>query len=122
MYPFGDHIFARITDATEDVEGSNRWVYDFEEVCKTSPGYDGWSARTEGRTGTAFNFRENINSDLAGIQGNGIDTGGPLWLNVDFEIQPVPVGTIVVLYAVRLVDSIEWWFGYENAVDGDCGE
>ena len=105
-----------------DGEGSNRWVYDLEEVYKSAAGYGGWSARTAGRTVTAYNFCEDISTDAAGIQGNGIDTGGTLWSNVNFSIQPAPVGTIVVVFAIRFEDQMEWWFGYENAVDGDCGE
>lgn len=111
-------FWARVTASTAD--GTNRWTYTFSEVQKTGAGYTGWSIRSGGRTGTARNTFEDIN-DAAGIQGNGINIDGSAFPD-NFDIQPIPAGTIVwVVRVVRAGSQVaEFWLSYVNAVDGTC--
>lgn len=121
---------ARILNSTPSTEGPNRWDYQFAEVIKNGPGYDGWALRTNGRTGDAFNYIELPNSD-SGVQGNGIDLET---LPEGFEVKPaypsLPNGVVVDMEMVRwamvdgnnVVDSgLEYWFYGYNPVDGECG-
>jgi hypothetical protein len=112
---------ARIGAATP--AGDNQWTYAFVEVEKTAAGYGGWTTLSGGRTGSARNTIEDMNSDT-GVQGNGVDVAN---LDTDaftFEIQPCPAGNVVWMRTVRfMVDdepTTEYWFDYENGVDGEC--
>lgn len=109
---------AKIGSATTD--DTNQWTYNFLEVVKSSAGYGGWTARTGGRTGTARNMFEDMN-DGVGIEGNGIDVDGTDF-PAGFSIQPVPDGTVVMMYRVleAATGTQEFWFDYVNAVDGTC--
>jgi hypothetical protein len=135
------YFFARINSYTAlpDVNGKhvNQWNYDFTEVVKLPSGYEtpqyvsfrrmaqsqmlgmNWGAKTNGRGGTCYNFRENQNY-VDGIQGNGIDLSNTD-LPTGFAIQPCPVGEIVVMYQIATTEGNEYWFDYSNAYDGSCG-
>lgn len=130
-------------------DGPNRWRYDWREAKKPEPGYGKWEIDLEGRAseppvppdpedptdpgdpGTrAYNLIENIN-DGQMIEGNGVDVEN---LPGTFALQPVPVLTVVRMWPVRAggpeplnpppdfdAGTInEYWFSYENAVDGLC--
>jgi hypothetical protein len=105
-----------VTGSTQD--GSNfRWTYDFEEAEKTSAGYGGWTAKENGLTGTAYNIIEDQNG-ASGVFGNGVDSAN---LAGTFELQPVPNGTRIAVWRQHLTDgTFEYWFSYENGVDGAC--
>lgn len=108
---------ARITSSTQD--GSNlRFTYGWAEVEKTTPGYGGWVTKPGGRTGTAYNRTEDQNG-ATGLMGNGVDTAN---LVGSFSVQPAPVGLPVELTPVPVASdgTTEFWFSYENGVDGAC--
>lgn len=109
---------ARITASATD--STNRWTYSFVEVVKKTAGYGGWSTRTGGRTGTARNMFEDLN-DGTGIEGNGINVDGTDF-PAGFTMQPVPAGTVVMVYRVleASAGAQEFWFDFVNAVDGTC--
>ena len=81
---------AKILSSSADGAGTNRWTYTFEQVRKTDIDYNsgagGWTAASDGYTGTAYNFAEVINS-ASGTQGNGVDVANLLGT---FALQPCP--------------------------------
>lgn len=136
--PPREGFWARITASTAtgygypDSEDYWRWEYTFEEVLKGSAGYDGWSLRTNGTpgiTGTAYNTIEVRDASADGLHGNGVnlDHLHPEDESFEFQVQPAPDGAIVWMRPV-LIDpgdgsnpDVEYWFTYENGVDGGCG-
>jgi len=109
-------FWAKITGRTS--LGSNRWSYTFANVTKGgSVGYGGtW---TNGSTaGTAYNSIEQINNG-AGIEGNGVDVDGTDFPS-GFSIQPVPTNSIVRIFETANGGTTEYWFSYENGIDGTC--
>lgn len=112
--------YGTITGGGQD--GSNkRWIYTFAEVEKTSVGYGGWTTKSGGVTGSAYNRVEDMNG-ASGLYGNGVDSAN---LTGMMDIQRAPNGVIVRLDIVRGVDGdaapiTEYWFDYENGIDGDC--
>ena len=111
---------ARIGAATAD---GYRWTYAFVEVAKTVAGYGGWTTLTGGRTGTAYNTIEDMNS-ASGVQGNGVDRAHLDTAAYTFAIQPCPEGNVVWMRTIRFKvgeeAKVEYWFSYENGVDGEC--
>ena len=101
-------------------DGENwRWVYTIRERIKATPGYDGWADRTNGRTGEAFAWAEDINGS-SGVLGNGIDLAN---LPGTFEPQPVPDGSAIIVTEVTIQDgkaTKEWWFERVTGPDGGC--
>lgn len=112
-----------------DVDSKNRYKYAWEEVHKKAVGYDGWSVVTNGRSGTtatdpAYNFVEDMN-EASGQLG-----AGPTVANLDtadytFALEACPSGVLVWMHEVFFVDGshvgqVEYWFSYENGVDGTC--
>ena len=121
-------FWAEITGNAAD--GTNRWKYAFSEVYKSSAGYGGWATLTGGRSGTtstgpARNTIEDMNTGAdAHIEGNGVDPANldPAETGSDtFAIMPCTSGNIVQMREVDRGETIEYWFSYENGVDGDCG-
>lgn len=115
----------------------NRWTYSWNEVIKTQIGYGPamlhsgdpwedscWMPKADGRAGAynAFNYVEAMNDGLL-TEGNGINVDGTAFPAL-FTIQPVPRGVIVLLdeiiFSVGDKTYTEYWFSYENAVDGTC--
>jgi hypothetical protein len=110
-----DWFIARISGATQD--GTNkRWVYTFVELEKTSAGYNGWADKTSGRTGNCYNLIEDQNG-ATGTYGNGVASVN---LVGTFTVKPCPTGTRIMLHAVDAGGTAEYWFSYENAIDGEC--
>lgn len=120
-------FWAKITgNATS---GTNRWVYSWEEVEKTTTGYGGWTTVSDGRSGTtttdpAYNLVEDMNTGVnAHVEGNGVD---PAHLDTDdytFAMMPCTTGVYVKMHEVTFDASgpqTEYWFAYENGVDGVC--
>jgi len=109
-------IVARITGVS--ILGGNQWSYQVrDQTIGNTDGYGAWSDGATTRT--AYNLTEELNSG-SGTQGNGIDIDGTDF-PAGFEMQPAPVGTYVLLYAVEQPDmSVAYYFQYENAVDGTC--
>jgi hypothetical protein len=113
-----ERFIARIDGSTQD--GSNfRWEYDFVEVKKATAGYGGWTDKTNGRTGTAYNLIEDQNG-ASGLFGNGVDSSN--LSGTSMEVQPVPDGTRVEIFMVtcQANGETEYWFSYENGIDGEC--
>jgi hypothetical protein len=58
-----------------------------------------------------------------GLHGNGVDTTGSI-ANTSMTIQPIPVGTIVVIFPILVKkmqgNVTEYYCQYENGVDGSC--
>lgn len=120
------HFDARLTASARD--GVNlRWKYDFVEVQKNTAGYGGWTTKSGGRTGSvaggnpAYNRIEDRNT-TSGLFGNGVSSTN---LTGAYSIMPAPAasadGVIVEMAQVPLASGgIEYWFSYENAVDGRC--
>ncbi len=116
----GSSIFwAEITGNTS--LGSNQWTYSFKEVEKTSAGYGGWTDIDNGRTGTdtAYNFIEDMNDGLT-TEGNGVDVDNLDTADYTFTIQPAPTGLTVEMHEIFNGTDMEFWFMYENGVDGTC--
>lgn len=115
-------FWAALGTGTSD--GDNRWSYPFTERVKTSTGYDGWTDKTDGRSGTARNACEDVNS-ASGAQGNGVDVGNLDTADFTFTIQQAPAGSIVWIVPVTFTPeggerTTEYWFWHENGVDGSC--
>src|SRR5687768_17273130 len=53
--------FPAIINSATQVGSNFRWTYSFSEAEKTSAGYGGWTAKSGGTTGTAYNFIEDQN-------------------------------------------------------------
>jgi hypothetical protein len=113
-------IAALITDYDQDAD-NKRWIYSWAEAEKTAVGYRGWTAVSGGKTGFAFNRREDING-TAGLFGSGVNSGN--LAGTDFDIQPIPVGTPIMLDVVTFtaagVSITEYWFSEVTETDGDC--
>ena len=116
------------TVAEADTPAQNRWKYAWVEQAKTAVGYDGWSAKDGGRSGStgtdpAYNRVEDMNTG-AGVEGNGVDVANLDTAEYTFAIQPCPSGVIVqmteITFRVGETDYTEYWFSYENGVDGSC--
>ena len=121
-------FWAEITGNATD--GTNRWKYAFSEAHKTSAGYGGWATLGGGRSGTtgsgpARNTIEDMNTGAdAHVEGNGVDPANldPAETGSDtFAIMPCTSGNIVRMHEVDRSGTTEYWFSYENGVDGDCG-
>jgi len=117
--PRDDGFWARITGSTAD--GDNRWTYSWEEVAKTGAGYGGWGALDDGRTGAdnAYNSIEDMNA-ATGVQGNGVDVAHLDTDDYTFALQPCPTDAVVWMREVKVDGDAEYWFAYENGVDGGC--
>ncbi len=126
-------FWAKITgNAEADSPAQNRWVYAWEEVYKATSSYGGWLAVDGGRSGTtstnpARNTIEDMNtaSDAASptVQGNGVDIDGTAFPS-SFDVIAAPSGVLVKLRLVHFTVSgsyhTEYWFAYENGIDGGC--
>lgn len=114
-YP-GAGFWAKVDSSSQD--GTNkRWAYTFTEVEKTSAGYGGWAVKSGGRTGTAYNSIEDQNG-ATGTWGNGVASTN---LTGTITIKAAPNSTRIWLVPVALTTgAIEYWFSYENGVDGAC--
>lgn len=114
------HFFAVITGSTAIIAGV-KWSYTFEEIVKTGDaGYSGaWSIRTGGRTGTAYNILEYINT-ADGLCGNGIDAQNLTDNFPGFALQPVPTGTPVIVFISKSAVGTEYWIQIPNGIDGSC--
>lgn len=113
-------IYAKITgSASADSPARNRYTYSWSEVIKSTAGYGGWADKSGGRTGTnnGYNLIED-NNNTTGTLGNGVATTN---LVGTYTLKPVPADTVVALRVVRTADgTTEYWFSYENGVDGAC--
>ena len=126
-YTLGDDSFwGQITGwAVADSPARNRWTYSWKAIYKATAGYGGWSDLAIAVTGSnnAFNTIENMNtaSDAKSptVQGNGVDIDGADFPD-GFEIQPAPIHAIVRMYPVNVGTTVEYWFSYENGIDGTC--
>lgn len=118
--------WARIGSSTAaDTPARNRWLYAWVEVEKTSAGYAGWTTKTGGASGTtssnsAYNSIEDANA-ATGVLGNGVNASTLNTVDWTFTVKACPSGTVVWLTPVVLTGgSTEYWFAYENGVDGSC--
>lgn len=86
---------AKITGVAWQTGG--RYSYMFVEVEKTAATWDGWTTKDQGRTGTAYNLIECLNSDGA---------------------CPAQVGEVVLIreesYDDAGSEAVEYWFQYEE--------
>lgn len=105
--------------------GANKWRYSAQPI--KNLGLGGHAAGNWEATGDpvdAYNLIE-VGNDGSGVEMNGVNVSrmAPGGAFEGFSIQPVPVGAIVRAYAVPVqAGGSEWWFSYENAVDGTCPE
>ena len=74
-----------------------------------------------GIAGDAFNLIEDQNTAY-GTLGNGVKVEHLDTDTAEFKLQPVPIGTQLQLFPVARGNETEWWFSYENGIDGDCKE
>ncbi len=108
-------FYARLTATSQD--GTNkRWRYGFTEVTKTTAGYGGWTDKSGGTVGSGYNLIEDQNS-VSGTYGNGVNASN---LTGTFSIKPAPTGLRVKMSIVSVGGASEYWFSYENAIDGGC--
>lgn len=111
-----DSFYAEVVDY--EVYSVNQWTYSIRRLTKVTGDYTGWTR--EGKILTAFNTCEDMNSD-AGLQGNGVDIDGTAMSG--FDLQPAPVGCIVRIFRQPYTGppgDVEYWFSYENGIDGEC--
>lgn len=114
-------MWVRITAAAQP-ESRLRWVYTATRVIKSAAGYGGWTEPAGAPTVTCRNAIEDLNA-ASGIFGNGVNSSN---LVGSFTVRPVPAGAIVEVVAVPVTPEsgtpppAEWWFSYENAIDGAC--
>lgn len=118
-------FWAKITGNAAD--GANRWKYAWSEVEKTVAGYGGWTVLADGRTGTtaaspARNTIEDINNDTAEtVLGNGVTVSSLDTAEATFTLKACTTSNIVKMHEVVVVGGTpEYWFSYENGVDGSC--
>jgi uncharacterized membrane protein YgcG len=119
-----------------DLEGEDppfRWRYVFQEVTKAKKGSGGWATLAGGREGGCWNLIE-ANNQESGLFGNGVSSDN--LKDTSLKLQPVPGGTMVWMFTVRVPGKAadtttnppaaavpaetEYWFQYENAIDGSC--
>lgn len=122
-------FWAKIGSSAEaDSPAINRWLYAFTEQTRTAAGYGGWSTKANGTTGTtssnpARNFVEDMNDGLT-VEGNGVDLDNLDTADYTFTIQACPSGVVVLMHEVKFnigeTSYTEYWFSYENGVDGTC--
>lgn len=117
-------FYAEITGRLAD--GTNRWKYAWSEVYKSGAGYGNWSALSGGRSGTtgsnpARNTIEDMNTGgAAHVEGCGVDVDHLDTADWTFAIMPCTTGNIVWIEEVPYGTGFEYWFSYENGVDGVC--
>lgn len=116
-----DGFWAQLTADAAD-GNANRRSYTFAEVYKATAGYAGWATLPGGRTGTARNIIEDGNDAESATQlGNGVTVSNLTLDEADFTFEPVPTDFRVWIRTVVVADgTIEFWFNYENGVDGGC--
>ena len=117
--PAPEGFWAQLTGSSAD--GTNRWSYSFVEVYKATAGYGGWATKSGGKSGTARNTIEDGNSG-SGTLGNGVAVSSLDTDDYTFTLQPVPDDRIVWIEEVDQGGTAEYWFQYENGVDGSCDE
>lgn len=100
-----------------------KWTYDVREVQKAGTGHD-WEEKPDGLTGTAYNLIETNNAAGTGLMGNGVTLSSYVVPDTVMYLQPVPLGTYVRCWRepVPESDEVEYWFQYENGIDGECEE
>ena len=119
----GSEIRFKITASTQD--GTNkRWTYTARKQIKTSAGYGGWAAAADVADYTLLNSIE-VSNGATGLWGNGVNSTNLPASPATMTIQPVPNGVIVRAWVETFTPSggaasIEYWFSYENGVDGSC--
>ncbi|HUT59713.1 MAG TPA: hypothetical protein VNA25_17845 [Phycisphaerae bacterium] len=111
---------------------STQWTYDVAEAEKTAAGYDGWTVKVGGRTGTAYNRKEEINTNIVaatpGVMGNGVDLANCDYdtdATYEFAPQPIPDGSVVWVeiesFSVAGGTAYEeYWIDEANGIDGGC--
>lgn len=115
--------FVGRVSAAVRIETYWRWTYTIVEQHKPEAGSLGaWADKPGGRTVTAYNQIE-ANNDTAGLLGNGVNTIN--LAGTGLEPKPAPVGTRLFVFPQTVTpeagaSSAEWWFQYENAIDGSC--
>lgn len=67
----------------------------------------------------AWNLTEYINMH-ADVYGNGINHWNLINNFSGMRLRPAPVGTLVFVMRLAANDGVQYWFQYENAVDGTC--
>jgi len=117
--PAPEGFWAQLTGSSAD--GTNRWSYSFVEVYKATAGYGGWATKSGGKSGTARNTIEDGNS-ASGTLGNGVAVSSLDTDDYTFTLQPVPDDRVVWIEEVDQGGTAEYWFQYENGVDGSCDE
>lgn len=108
--------------AASSSSGCNQYLYSWVAVTKSGSGYDGtWtSTGTSGTTGSspAYNLCEVINSGTEPYTlGNGVFSDN---LIGSYSLRACPDGVVVLMKTVPISGGKEYWFQYENGVDGDC--
>ena len=104
------------------------WKYTARQQVKVAAGYRGWqSAPNSVNLFDCYNTMEDTNwVGAGGRAGNGVYIGGLCTQSWNFEILPCPNDAIVwmrrVVFKVGSNSITEYWFTYENGVDGDCSE
>jgi hypothetical protein len=100
--------------------GSNQWRYSFALAKKPLPnGHVSSWMPSQDISGIAYNMAEHINNGN-GLEGNGVDVNNLL---EGWAYQPVPAMSVVMMIQVVCSNGDkEYWFQFENAIDGVCEE
>ena len=115
--PAPEGFWAQLTGSSAD--GTNRWSYSFVEVYKATAGYGGWATKSGGKSGTARNTIEDGNSG-SGTLGNGVAVSSLDTDDYTFTLRPIPDDRVVWVEEVDQGGATEYWFQYENGIDGSC--
>ena len=103
-------------------DGDNSYAYPFTEGYQTATGYGNFATVSGGASGTARNLTEDPNDGASGtdILGNGVQFNHLATDDWTFELEPAPNGALVLMTETTVAGVLQYWFQYENAVDGEC--
>ena len=107
--------------ATVDANGNAvKWTYTVTEKYKATAGYGGWSTKTGGYTGTAYNSAEEGN-DGSGRQMNGVDHDGTDY-PATVQMYPLQNGAVIpgVLIYTATGTAEVWLMPFGLGEDGTC--
>ena len=111
----GGLIFFTVITNSVPLGGTNRWVYNWAEAIVDTIG-SSWEPLPGGRTGSARNTAEHLNTPSMAFGGVDLDA-----LPGDVEVLPVQDGQAVPMAKVTDIDGdIKYWFHMMNGAQVAC--
>lgn len=114
----------RVASYTQ-INSYKRWMYKLvEQEKKVAGSIAAWSDKLSATEIDAFNLIE-ANNDTSGLMGNGVTLVNGFVDGTQLTIQPAPINTRVEAWCQTVTPASgsptqEFWFQYENGVDGGC--